>query len=126
MGRRYRSYQNQRNLTGSGIDELLETLLTIANCRLQGESPGAPRHLLGGRPPRGSRRGGQVDCAKRHAAIGDAIVCGTAFGRVKAMYDTLKPSVTHREAGPSMPVNLTGLHVAPSAGEHFYVLDDSR
>jgi translation initiation factor IF-2 len=56
--------------------------------------------------------------------VGDAIVCGTAFGRVKAMYDTLKPHVTYREAGPSTPVNLTGLNIAPSAGEHFYVLDD--
>ncbi len=40
------------------------------------------------------------------------------------MYDTLKPHVTYQEAGPSMPVNLTGLHEAPAAGEQFYVLED--
>jgi translation initiation factor IF-2 len=40
------------------------------------------------------------------------------------MYDTLRPGTTHHEAGPSMPVNITGLDVAPAAGEHFYVLDD--
>jgi translation initiation factor IF-2 len=39
------------------------------------------------------------------------------------MYDTLKGSRQHREALPSMPVNLTGLNMAPAAGEHFYVLD---
>jgi translation initiation factor IF-2 len=56
--------------------------------------------------------------------IGDALVCGAAYGRVKAMYDTLRGNVTHHEAGPSLPVNVTGLNVAPAAGEHFYVLDD--
>ena len=57
--------------------------------------------------------------------VGDAIVCGSAYGRVKAMYDTLQAAAcTYAEAGPSMPVNVTGLDVAPAAGEHFYVLDD--
>jgi len=40
------------------------------------------------------------------------------------MYDTLRSSVTYPEALPSMPVNLTGLHEAPAAGERFYVLPD--
>jgi translation initiation factor IF-2 len=40
------------------------------------------------------------------------------------MYDTLRADVSHHEAGPSLPVNVTGLNVAPAAGEHFYVLDD--
>jgi translation initiation factor IF-2 len=56
--------------------------------------------------------------------VGDVIVCGAAHGRVKAMYDTLNGRVTHQEAGPSTPVNVTGLDIAPAAGDHFYVLDD--
>jgi translation initiation factor IF-2 len=56
--------------------------------------------------------------------LGDTVVCGEAFGRVKAMYDTLRPHEKVDEAGPSIPVNLTGFDVAPQAGEHFYVLDD--
>jgi translation initiation factor IF-2 len=40
------------------------------------------------------------------------------------MYDTLKGRKTHDDAGPSMPVNVTGLDVAPAAGDHFYVVDD--
>ena len=56
--------------------------------------------------------------------VGDVVVCGQAYGRVKAMYDTLRPEVQLEEAGPSMPVNLTGFDTAPGAGEHFYVLDD--
>ena len=44
---------------------------------------------------------------------GDVIVCGAAYGRVKAMYDTLRPRQKLKEAGPSTPVNVTGLDVAP-------------
>ena len=54
---------------------------------------------------------------------GDVIVCGGAYGRVKAMYDTLDPHVKYAEAGPSTPVNITGLNMAPGAGDRFYVLD---
>jgi translation initiation factor IF-2 len=55
---------------------------------------------------------------------GDVVVCGGGHGRVKAMYDTLRPRQKLKEAGPSMPVNVTGLDVAPNAGDRFYVLDD--
>ena len=51
--------------------------------------------------------------------------CLSDFGfRVKAMYDTLKTRKELDEAGPSMPVTVTGLDVAPNAGDHFYVVDD--
>src|SRR5262249_42509765 len=55
---------------------------------------------------------------------GDVIVCGSGYGRVKAMYDTLRPRQKLKEAGPSTPVNVTGLDVAPQAGDKFYVLED--
>jgi len=54
--------------------------------------------------------------------VGDVIVCGPAFGRVKAMYDTLKRSTRHKLASPSTPVNVTGLNTAPNAGDRFHVL----
>jgi translation initiation factor IF-2 len=56
--------------------------------------------------------------------VGDVVVCGAAYGRVKAMYDTLQVHSRRLEAGPSTPVSLTGLDVAPQAGDAFYVLDD--
>jgi translation initiation factor IF-2 len=52
------------------------------------------------------------------------LVCGGAHGKVKAMYDTLRARHKVREAGPSTPVNLTGLDIAPEAGQSFYVLQD--
>jgi translation initiation factor IF-2 len=56
--------------------------------------------------------------------VGDIVVCGTTFGRVKAIHDTLKRSKQMTEAGPSMPVNITGLDHPPEAGEKFYVIDE--
>ena len=56
--------------------------------------------------------------------VGDVIVCGAAFGRIKAMYDTLDRNKRHKQVGPSTPVNVTGLDIAPGAGDRFYVLDD--
>src|SRR5437764_1106837 len=55
---------------------------------------------------------------------GDVVVCGGGFGRVKGMYDTLRPRQRVKEAGPSMPVNVPGLDVAPNAGDKLYVLED--
>jgi translation initiation factor IF-2 len=56
--------------------------------------------------------------------VGDIVVCGPAHGRVKAMYDTLKPNTRVKKAGPSTPVNITGLDLAPNAGDSFHVLTD--
>jgi translation initiation factor IF-2 len=54
--------------------------------------------------------------------VGDAIVCGEATGHVKAMMNTLtRRKVT--EAGPGMPVFVTGLDVAPGAGARFQEVD---
>jgi len=55
--------------------------------------------------------------------VGDVLVCGSAHGRVRAMTNTLtgKPVA---EAGPSTPVNVTGLDVPPGAGDRFHVLED--
>ncbi len=51
-------------------------------------------------------------------------MCGAASGHVKAMFDTLQPRRKLEEAGPSMPVNVTGLDIAPGAGDKFYVVPD--
>jgi translation initiation factor IF-2 len=56
--------------------------------------------------------------------VGDIMVCGAAHGRVKALYDTLRPGKKIKKAGPSVPANVTGLDIAPEAGDKFYVLDD--
>jgi len=113
-------------LTGEGVDELLETLLTVAELHEYRANP--DRQGMGTcleaelQPGRGVVSKLLVQNGTLH--VGDVIVCGSAFGRIKAMYDTLDPRKKHKQAGPSMPVNATGLNVTPGAGDRFYVLDD--
>ncbi len=111
---------------GTGIDELLETLLTLAELRDFRANPARPATGTSLEAELHEGRGVVAKLIVQNGTlrVGDAVVCGSAYGRVKALYDTLKPHVTHQEAGPSMPVNVTGLDVAPAAGERFYVLDD--
>jgi translation initiation factor IF-2 len=56
--------------------------------------------------------------------VGDSLVAGPAYGRVRAMLDEYGNSVT--EAAPSRPVLLLGLTAVPGAGDNFMVVDDDR
>ena len=109
-----------------GIDELLETILVTAE--LHEYKANADRAAFGTcleaeqQPGRGVIAklivgGGTLN-------VGDIVVCGAAHGRVKAMFDTLQPRKKVTTAGPSMPVNVTGLDIPPNAGDKFYVLND--
>jgi translation initiation factor IF-2 len=111
---------------GTGIDELLETLLTVAELHEYKANP--LRSAVGTclEAQQEAERGivAKVLVQNGTLRVGDIIVCGQAHGRVKAMYDTLEENKRVVTAGPSQPVNITGLDVAPSAGSRFYVLDD--
>jgi translation initiation factor IF-2 len=113
-------------ITGAGIDELMETLLGIAELNEYAADP--DRAALGvcleAQQEQGRGVVAKVIVQKGTMRVGDVIVCGPSHGRVKAMYDTLNPTQPVYEAGPSTPVNITGLDVAPGAGDAFYVLDD--
>ena len=56
--------------------------------------------------------------------IGDPIVVGNTFGRVRAMVNDIGRRV--KEAGPSTPVEITGLNDVPQAGDRFVVFDDEK
>lgn len=112
--------------TGLGMEELLETLLTVAELNDYRANP--KRAALGVclESEQASDRGviAKVMVQNGTLRVGDVVVCGSTFGRVKAIYDTLRRNKQLTEAGPSMPINITGLETAPEAGEKFYVLDD--
>ncbi|MDH5306863.1 MAG: translation initiation factor IF-2, partial [Myxococcales bacterium] len=55
---------------------------------------------------------------------GNIVVVGTAWGRVRAMED--ERGTVLKEAGPSVPVQLTGLSTVPEAGDAFYVVESER
>ena len=56
--------------------------------------------------------------------IGDVVLVGRNYGRVRAMHD--EHGVSLKEAGPSKPVSILGINGAPSAGDKFHVLNDEK
>lgn len=113
-------------MTGDGIDDLLETVLTVAELHEYRANPHREAYGTSLEAQQEPGRGvvAKVLVQNGTLEVGDVIVCGEAYGKVKAMFDTLEPDKRRESAGPSMPVNVTGLDVAPEAGERFYVLDD--
>src|SRR4029078_12085326 len=106
-------------------DELLETLFTVAELHEYKANPNRAAVGTCLEAQQESERGivSKMLVQNGTLRVGDVIVCGDSYGRVKAMYDTLT-NKRIEEAGPSIPVNLTGLDTAPSAGSKFYVLED--
>lgn len=112
-------------LTGEGMDELLETLLTVAELHEYRANP--DRKALGV-CLESQQQGDRGVIAKLVVLngtlrVGDVLVCGTSHGRVRAMLSPLTGKPV-KEAGPSTPVNVTGLDSPPGAGDRFHVLDD--
>ena len=105
-----------------GIGELLDTLSLVAEVKELNANPHKPAmgtcleaHLSG---DEGVRATMLVQQGTLHP--GDVIICGASYGRVRAMYDDLGNSVS--EAGPSVPVVVTGLDEVPNADDHFHVV----
>ncbi len=113
-------------IQGIGLDDLVERLLMLAELHDYRANPNRPAYGTCLEAQQHEGRGIVTKLIVQNGTlkVGDTIVCGAAAGRVKAMYNTLKPSLQYKEAGPSMPVDVTGLDVAPEAGEHFYVVAD--
>ena len=112
--------------TGEGIDKLLEAILLQSEVlELKAVEDGLARGIIvessldKGRGPVATVLV-QSGTLKR----GDAVVSGTEYGRVRAMFDENGRSV--REAGPSIPVQVLGLSAAPSAGDDLVALADER
>ncbi|MFP6574924.1 MAG: translation initiation factor IF-2 [Pirellulaceae bacterium] len=113
-------------LKGDGLDDLLDTLLTIADLHEYRANPDRPALGICLESEQESARGvlAKLIVQTGTLRVGDVVVCGTTFGRVKAMYNTLHPNQLVSEAGPSVPVNVAGLDTAPGAGDAFHVLED--
>lgn len=112
--------------TGAGIDELLETLLTVAELHDWSANPDRPALGVCLETSLSEGRGVEAKLLvqKGTLKVGDVVVCGAAYGRVKALYDTLQVRKRLTSAGPSTPVTVTGLDEPPGAGDRFYVLAD--
>ena len=109
--------------SGQGIDLLLETILAIAEMQELKANPN--RYALGTviESKMDKNIGGVASLLIQNGTlrIGDPIVVGTTYGKVRTMKDDLGNSIV--EAGPSMPVEITGLSANPSAGDKFMAFE---
>ncbi|MFM7036994.1 MAG: translation initiation factor IF-2 [Planctomycetaceae bacterium] len=110
--------------TGRGIDKLLETLILTAELHEIRANP--QREALGVclESFRDEGRGALAwfIVQKGTLRIGDVVLCGSTYGRIRAMYNDRDELV--EEAGPSTPVKISGLSEVPGAGDHFFVMKD--
>lgn len=112
--------------TGQGLDKLLEMLLLEAEIL---DLKANPERLAAGTVieshlSKGSGPVATVIVQKGTLHIGDILVCGTYFGRVKSMKNDRGKSV--KEAGPSYAVEVSGLNGVPEAGETFMAVPDEK
>jgi translation initiation factor IF-2 len=113
--------------SGIGIDQLIDSILLTADAAIDlraianddARGVAIEAHLDRGRGPVAT-----VLVQRGTLKIGDAIVAGSAFGRVRAMLDENGDNV--ETAGPSRPVQVLGFTSVPSAGDTFLVADEDR
>ena len=110
----------------TGIDDLLDMILLVAEMADLKANPDrrARGVVIETRLDRGLGPVATVLVQAGTLRVGDPVLAGTAFGRVRAMVDDKGNRV--EEAGPSTPVEVTGLDELPLAGDIFQVLADER
>ena len=120
-------FVNVSALNGEGIDKLLEAILLTADAAIDlraiaddvARGVAIEANLDKGRGPVAT-----VLVQRGTLHVGDAIVAGGAYGRVRAMLDEHGETVD--EAGPSRPVQVLGFTSVPGAGDTFMVAEDDR
>ena len=112
--------------TGEGIDELLENVLLVAEVKELKANPDrlAKGTVIEARLDKG--RGPIATLLVQNGTLrqGDVLIAGTAVGRVRVMTNDKGKKV--KSAGPSVPVEITGLAEVPSAGDTFNAVEDER
>ncbi|MBM6618402.1 translation initiation factor IF-2 [Bacillus suaedaesalsae] len=113
-------------LKGEGIDELLEMIILVSEVE---EWKANPKRFAIGTVVEAQLDKGRGPVAtllvqNGTLRVGDPIVVGNAFGRVRAMVNDLGRRV--KDAGPSTPVEVTGLNEVPLAGDQFMVFADEK
>ena len=119
-------FVNVSALTGSGVDELLDSILLqseVLELKAVG-SGSASGTVIESRLDKG--RGPVASVLVQNGILkkGDVILSGHEFGRVRAMYDENANEV--EEAGPSTPVEILGLSGTPNAGDEMIVVPDEK
>ncbi len=109
-----------------GIDDLLEMILLQTEVLELKANPNKPAHghIIESRLDTGRGAVATVLIKEGTLHVGDAVVCGMYYGKIRIMYDDL--GVQIKEAGPSIPVEIVGLSGVPDAGNELNVLADEK
>ncbi len=112
--------------TGMGIDELLENILLVAEFKELTANPDrmAKGTVIEARLDKGRGPIATLLVQKGTLHTGDIIIAGTTVGKVRVM--TNYKGAVVKKAGPSVPVEITGLDEVPSAGDIFDAVEDER
>src|ERR1700756_1948842 len=119
-------FVNVSALTGQGVDDLLEQVLLQAEV-LELKAPAdalAKGLVIEAQLDKGRGPVATVLVQSGTLKIGDVVLAGQTYGRVRAMLD--EDGKVIKDAGPSMPVEIQGLTEVPQAGDEFMVLADER
>jgi len=112
--------------TGMGIDDLLEMVTLVADMKELKANPdrAAKGTVVEARLDKGRGPIATILVQNGTLRLGDIVVAGTAVGRVRAMTNERGEKVM--EAGPSVPVEITGLAEVPEGGDVFNAVSDER
>ena len=113
-------------LTGEGLPELLEMVMLVADMKELKANPdrAAKGTVIEARLDKGRGPIATILVQNGTLKIGDSIVAGTTVGRVRAMTNDRGEHV--KSAGPSVPVEITGLDDVPQGGDIFNAVSDER
>ena len=112
--------------TGMGIDDLLENILLVAEVKELKANPDklAKGTVIEARLDKGKGPVATLLVQNGTLRSGDIIIAGTSVGRIRTMTDDKGRAIS--EAGPSTPVEITGLGEVPSAGDVFNAVADEK
>lgn len=107
-----------------GVSELLDMLSLVAEMKELKANPNKPGQGTCLEAKLSEGQGVVATLLVRDGTLrrGDVVVCGPTFGRVRAMFDDVGQSI--EEAGPSIPVRITGLDEVPNADDKFQAVPD--
>lgn len=119
-------FVNVSALNGDGIDELIEMILLVSEVE---EFKANPEKLASGTVVEAQLDKGRGPVATLLVQagtlnVGDAVVVGSTFGRVRALVNDMGRRV--KTVGPSAPVEITGLNEVPQAGDRFQAFKDEK
>ncbi len=112
--------------TGENVEEILKTILAISEINEYKANPNryASGTVIESRIDKASGGVSSLLIQNGTLRLGDPVVVGTAFGKVRTIKNDLGQSIV--EAGPSTPVEITGLNGNPSAGDKFMAFESER